>query len=83
MNAANVADELCRFLSSEVLQGEASVEVDAELTALGVDSFSLMELVLFVERRFGVVLPMERLTPETTRTVRALSACVVGVGLGA
>ncbi len=82
MNSATLETELCQFLSAEVLRTEQSVGPDDTLAELGVDSFSLMELVLFVERRFGVVLPMDRLTPENTRSIRTLSACVAGATRG-
>lgn len=83
MHPTVLADELCRFLSTEVLTSGTAVAPEDVLADLGVDSFSLMELVLFVERRFGVVLPMERLTPENTRSVRTLADCVAGAAVGA
>lgn len=76
LDTSNLCQELCDYLTTEVLRAGSPVREDDVLSELGVDSFSIMELVLFVERRFGVVLPMERLTPESIRTVRTLAACV-------
>jgi|JI10StandDraft_1071094.scaffolds.fasta_scaffold434649_2 acyl carrier protein len=73
----SVCQELREFLSREVLTSGVKVTNDAVLAELGVDSFALMEVVLFVERRFGVVLPVEQLTRDNVRSVAALSRCVV------
>jgi acyl carrier protein len=43
------------------------------LSSIGVDSFSLMEMILFIERRFNLVLPAESLTPENLASVKSLS----------
>lgn len=67
------------FLVDELLDPGVSLSADAELAALGVDSFALMEVLLFVERRWGVPVPMDRLTPENTRTVASLAACIAEV----
>lgn len=80
------SDEICRelreFLSVEVLGGDTSLQVDTPFADAGVDSFALMEAVLFVERRFGVAVPMEQLTRENVRSVRTLGACVAELSAG-
>lgn len=74
-----VASQLCGFLRANVLAGDVVVSPDTELSQLGVDSFSLMELVLFIERRFGLELPAEALVPENMANVRALSAYCISL----
>ena len=68
-----VETALCDFLRANVLAGDVVVNPDTALAQLGVDSFSLMELVLFIERRFGLELPAEALIPENIANVRVLS----------
>lgn len=69
-----IAAELCDFLRANVLAGEVVVTPETVLSQIGVDSFSLMELVLFIERRFGLELPAEALIPEHIASVSTLSA---------
>ncbi len=69
-----VASELCGFLRENVLAPNIEVTANTELGDIGVDSFSLMELVLFIERRFDLVLPAESLTPDNIASVGTLSA---------
>jgi acyl carrier protein len=59
------------------------VDAHTLLSDAGVDSFALMELVLYLERRFGVVVPVDRLTREHTRTAHALGCCVAELSVGA
>lgn len=74
-----VASQLCGFLRDNVLAGDVVVSPDTELSHIGVDSFSLMELVLFIERRFRLELPAEALIPENIANVRVLSAYCVSL----
>ncbi len=80
------ADEVCRdlreFLASQVLGGTAPLLDETPLADVGVDSFALMETVLFIERRYGIVIPVERLTREHVRTVRSLGLCVASLAAG-
>ena len=69
-----IAGELCDFLRENILAANVEVTAKTELGNIGVDSFSLMELVLFIERRFGLVLPAESLTPDNIASVGTLSA---------
>jgi acyl carrier protein len=74
-----ITSQLCNFLRENILAGDVVVTPDTELSHIGVDSFSLMELVLFIERRFGLELPAEALIPENIASVRRLSACCVAL----
>lgn len=68
--------ELCAFISSSILAGDVSVQNDTILSDIGVDSFSIIEIILFIERKFGVVIPHESLTPENLVSVNALVECM-------
>lgn len=74
MTQDEIENQLCDFLRTNILADDIAVSPDTELSLLGVDSFSLMELVLFIERRFGLELPAEALTPDNIASVRTLSA---------
>jgi len=43
-----------------------------DLLQAGLDSMSIMRLVLFIEDEFGVVLPDDELTPENMQTLSRL-----------
>ncbi len=73
-SAEEIAIRLCSYLSENILAQDIDVNKETELSTVGVDSFSLMEMILFVERSFGLVLPAESLTPENIASVGSLSA---------
>ncbi len=79
LDQETVSRELRHFLMSEVLAAGVQLEDDSVLADVGVDSFALMEVVLFVERKYGVVVPMEQLTPDGIRTLRGLSGSLLGI----
>ncbi len=68
--------ELCDFISSTILAGDATVAPDTILSDIGVDSFSIIEIILFIERKFGIAIPHESLTPENFVSVNALVECM-------
>jgi len=77
LSAEEIANQLCVFLRDNVLAPQIEVTSDTALSEIGVDSFSLMELVLFIERQFALELPAEALTPENIASVDTLSAYCV------
>ena len=61
------------FICTNIL--DKSIELDEEtvLKEIGVDSFSIIEIVLFIERRFDKLIPDHLLVPETFSTLRNLA----------
>lgn len=79
LNVETIRKDLREFLSRDVLGRASALADDAILADEGVDSFALMETVLFIERRYGLVVPIDRLTRENTRSIRTLGDCVAAV----
>jgi len=65
------------FIKDNILADGVELANDTLLESLGIDSFSLIEIFLFIERKFGVVLPDSELTAENVKSVASLSAAVV------
>lgn len=76
MNARAYVTPIRDFIDESFLEGQGSdLTADSPLLELGIiDSFSLVELVVFCERRFGVRIPDRLLTPEHVGTIEAISA---------
>jgi acyl carrier protein len=72
-----IALELCGYLKSNIVDKNITIEPDAAFAKIGIDSLSTIELVLFVERKFNVVLPEEELIPENFKSARALAICTL------
>jgi acyl carrier protein len=68
--------DLCGFLSSNILADGVEIEPATSLALVGVDSFSLLEIIMFIERKYGVTLPESDLIPENLSSVQSLAQCL-------
>ena len=70
-----MVEQLSTFIASEILkQPNRSILPDEALISSGlIDSFSLMDLALFVEDTFGVRIEDTELNAETFDSLRALA----------
>lgn len=66
---------LIAFLQESIVAEGVRIQPETILRDIGIDSYSVIEMVLFIERRFGVVLPEEKLIPGNLKSVRALALC--------
>jgi acyl carrier protein len=71
----SVGDTLTRFIIAEFADGAVErLGEDENLIDQGlVDSISILELLAFIDREFGVALPVDEVVPENFRSIRALS----------
>jgi len=72
-----IVSELSAFIVNNIVAEGIPVRKETQLAEIGVDSFSIIEIILFIERKFGVVIPDESLIPENLRSVEALAACTL------
>jgi acyl carrier protein len=77
IEAEKIEAELMGFLQREVFAPSMEVTIETDLVAAGLDSMSLVRLLLFVEMTHGLWVPEKEITSESLRNVRALAATVV------
>jgi acyl carrier protein len=70
-----ISQELCSYIKSMIVDKRVVVEPKTNFNQIGIDSLSLIELVLFVERKFNIALPEEDLLPENFKSAETLAAC--------
>jgi len=81
MAEASVEDRLKNLIARRLFLKIAPAAIDVNkslMDAYGVDSVSLLELVVGVEEEFGVVIPDEEFSIKHFETVAALAAFVRG-----
>ncbi len=64
------------YIEKNILAEGVQVDAATDLKQAGIDSFSTVEIILFIERNFGVSIPDEKLVPENFRTLQSLAAIV-------
>lgn len=73
--SAEAIESLRAFIEQHNLDGRATLSEDTPLLEWGVlDSLGLAELTVFVEERFGLSVPIEAITPDNFRDLRAIAA---------
>lgn len=76
MDQNTICESLCGFIKENLVADGVSVEGDTSLTQLGLDSFSIIEIVLFIERQYGLSLPDEALSQDNIQSASTLARCV-------
>ncbi len=75
----SVSNDIEQFILDELTQGRGITEIDQDENLLSkgiVDSHGVMELVGFLEQRYGTSVGDEDLTPENFESVNRIEAFV-------
>lgn len=76
MDSSGIAAELAAYLNRDP-RIDGSIGPDTELVESGhIDSLAILDLVVFVEERFGVQLTADDLNPQNLASVAALASLV-------
>lgn len=76
MDANIIIAEIKKYIENNILAEAVQINADTNLKQVGIDSFSTVEIILFIERRFGVSIPDEKLVPDNFKTLESLAAIV-------
>lgn len=80
MDIVTIENEIIQFLEKNILSDGVKITANEELRKVSIDSFSIVEIILFIERKFGFVIPDEKLIPENFQTVNAIAKVVSEIG---
>ena len=72
----SITDKLCSFARANFVADGAAFDEHTPLAEAGIDSFSLVELLLYSERALGVRVPNSHLTGKNLASMAALAACI-------
>ncbi len=68
-----ISEELKKFIKNNILAEGVEITNDTLMRDVGIDSYSIVEIILFIERKYGVVIPDDLLQPENFKTINALA----------
>lgn len=71
----HICNELLLFVQSAIIDSSVSITPDTLFNDIGIDSMSIIELVLFIERKFEVAISEKDLTPENLKSIQTLAEC--------
>lgn len=76
MDANIIIEDIKKYIEKNILSADVKIEAATDLKQAGIDSFSTVEIILFIERQYGVIIPDEKLIPGNFKTLQALAAAV-------
>ena len=75
-DSKTIAEQLCQFARKNYVADGADFDENSPLAKAGIDSFALVELLLYCERTFGVSVPDSHLTGKNLASVTTLANCI-------
>ena len=79
MDVETISKEIKNYIRQNITASDVAIDASTPLDDAGIDSFSIVEIILFIEQQYGVVIPDEQLVPENFRTIEALSTTVMAL----
>lgn len=79
MEIEEVEKSLIKFLENNILGEGVKIDSTSSLSEIGVDSYSIVEILLFIERKYGFVIPDDHLKPENFNNVNSIAKTVIEV----
>ncbi len=76
MESSIIIEDIKKYIENNILSADVKIDASTNLQQAGIDSFSTVEIILFIERRYGVMIPDDKLIPDNFKTLQALSATV-------
>jgi acyl carrier protein len=73
----DVQARLLEFLRGGMFSVETHVAEETDLIASGFDSLSLVALLVFVEKTYGLWIPQSEITETNLKNTRSLAAVIV------
>jgi acyl carrier protein len=71
-----IAAQLCQFARTNFVPEGADFDENSSLAKAGIDSFALVELLLYCERVIGVRVPDSHLTGTNLASMASLANCI-------
>ncbi len=80
METETIEKDIIHFLESNILSEGIKIYSDSSLREVGVDSFSIVEIILFIERKYDIVIPDHKLIPDNFKTIHTIALTVKELG---
>jgi acyl carrier protein len=71
-----MGEQLYRYARTNLVDESVAFDEQTPLDVAGMDSFCILELLLFSERVFGVSVPESHLTQENLASLASLARCL-------
>jgi acyl carrier protein len=73
----DIEAQVSAYLTKQFLAKGVKLEGATPFAEFGIDSMTVVELVMFIEEEFGVAIPANQLTVENLSSLEALVNCAI------
>lgn len=71
-------NDLMQFINQEIMEGQGEdLQIDTPLLELGIiDSLSMVNLLTFIDRQYGIEIPADQALPEHFKDVESIAQLI-------
>jgi len=73
LSRETITEELSNFIKENILDQSVTLDENLVFKELGIDSVAIIQIVLFIERKFDVAMTEKDLTPENLESIQSLT----------
>lgn len=67
--------QVSAYLTKRFLAKGVKLEASMSFAELGIDSMTVVELVMYIEEAFGIEIPADQLTGDNLKSLESLANC--------
>lgn len=72
-----ISAELVTFVQTTILDSSITIQPDTLFKEIGLDSMSIIELILFIERKFDITIAEKDLIPDNLKSIQSITECAI------
>ena len=73
----DIITQVNAYLKKRFLATDVTIAATDKFADMGIDSMTVVELVMFIEEEFGIAIPADQLTGDNLKSLESLVNCAV------
>ena len=69
----HIFDEIGKFVETDIFDQSFSFDNSLSFKDLGIDSFAIIQIILFIERKYNVKIETDDLIPKNLESIHSLA----------
>ena len=74
---SDIIEHLTAYLKKRFLASGVEIHSTDKFAEIGIDSMTVVELVMFIEEEFAIVIPADQLTGDNLASLNSLADCAI------
>ena len=74
---SDIISSLTAYLKKRFLASGVEIQPADKFADIGIDSMTVVELVMYIEEEYEIVIPADQLTGDNLATLESLATCAI------